>query len=122
MSYGLTVELLAEILPLGEELNTTAVRRQVRDVAERVEGELGDEQPHFIEGCQRDWNQLPRPDPPLTVGLDGGYVHARHPAVPDGGMVRGDRRQGPERRRGPQVLRVRHQRRHQVRSDGSSRR
>ena len=79
MSYGLTVELLAEILPLGVELNTTAVRRHVRNVAERLEGELGAEQPHFIEGCQRDWNQLPRPDPPLTVGLDGGYVHARSP-------------------------------------------
>jgi hypothetical protein len=79
MSYGLTVELLAEILPLGAELNTTAVRRWVRDVAERLDGELGEERPHFIEGCQRDWNQLPRPDPPLTVGLDGGYVHARHP-------------------------------------------
>lgn len=79
MSYGLTVELLAEILPLGVELNTTAVRRHVRNVAERLEGELGAEQPHFIEGCQRDWDQLPRPDPPLTVGLDGGYVPARHP-------------------------------------------
>jgi hypothetical protein len=79
ISYGLTVKLLAEILPLGADLNTTAVRRQVRSVAERLEGELGAEQPHFIEGCQRDWDQLPRPDPPLTVGLDGGYVHARHP-------------------------------------------
>src|SRR5262249_50129495 len=77
--YGLTVALLAEVLPLGVELNTTAVRRHVRNVAERLEGELGAEQPHFIEGCQRDWNQLPRPDPPLTVGLDGGYVHARSP-------------------------------------------
>ena len=79
MSYGLTVELLGEILPLSKELNTMAVRRQVRDVAERLEGELGAEQPHFIEGCQRDWDQLPRPGPPLTVGLDGGYVPARHP-------------------------------------------
>jgi hypothetical protein len=79
MSYGLTVELLAEILPLGEELAKTSVRRQVQRVAERAEGELGDEQSSFIEGCQRDWNQLPRPDPPLIVGLDGGYVHARHP-------------------------------------------
>jgi hypothetical protein len=33
MSYGLTVELLDEILPLGVELNTTAVHRHVRDVA-----------------------------------------------------------------------------------------
>jgi hypothetical protein len=79
VSYGLTVDLLGEILPLGAELNTTAVRRQVRTVAERSEGELGEERPHFIEGCQRDRDQLPRPDPPLTAGLDGGYVHARHP-------------------------------------------
>jgi hypothetical protein len=79
VSYGLTVELLAEILPLGEELAKTSVRRQVQRVAERTESELGDEQFSFIAGCQRDWDQLPRPDPPLTVGLDGGYVHACHP-------------------------------------------
>src|SRR6266508_1490285 len=36
-----------------------------------------DEQPFFIAGCQRDWDALPRPDGPLTVGIDGGYVHAR---------------------------------------------
>jgi hypothetical protein len=79
MSYGLTVELLAEILPLGAELAKTSVRRQVQCVAERAESELGDEQFSFIEGCQRDWNQLPRPDPPLIIGLNSGYVHARHP-------------------------------------------
>ena len=79
MSYGLTVDVLAELLPLGEELAQTSVRRQVHRVAERSEGELGPEQFSFIEGCQRDWNELPRPDPPLTVGLDGGYVHACHP-------------------------------------------
>jgi hypothetical protein len=35
------VELLAEILPLGEELAQTSVRRQVQRVAERTESELG---------------------------------------------------------------------------------
>jgi hypothetical protein len=30
----------------------------------------------FAEGCQLDWYALPRPNLPLTVGLDGGYVHA----------------------------------------------
>jgi hypothetical protein len=79
MSYGLTVDLLAEILPLGEDLNKTSVRRRVQRVAERTESELGAEQPSFIEGCQRDWDQLPRPDPPLIVGLDSGCVPARHP-------------------------------------------
>jgi hypothetical protein len=28
------------------------------------------------EGCQAEWDDLPRPDLPLTVGLDGGYVHS----------------------------------------------
>ena len=32
----------------------------------------------FIDGWQRDWEELPRPDLPLTVGLDGGYVHSAH--------------------------------------------
>ncbi len=77
MSYGLTVELLGEILPLGSQINTIGVRRRLQQVAERIESELGEEQPHFVEGCGRDWDQLPAPDPPFTVGLDGGYVHAK---------------------------------------------
>jgi hypothetical protein len=77
LSYGLTLDLLAEVLPLGQELNRTSIRRQVQRVAERAESELGAEQFAFIEGCQRDWDQLSRPEPPLTVGLDGGYVHAQ---------------------------------------------
>ena len=76
MSYGLTVAVLAEVLPIGDRINTTAVRRQVRKSAERMEGELGEERASFIEGRQRDWDKLPRPDPPLTVGLDGGVVHS----------------------------------------------
>jgi hypothetical protein len=32
----------------------------------------------FIEACQRDWNQLPPPDGPLTVGIDGGYIRGRN--------------------------------------------
>lgn len=53
------------------------VFRDVQKVAERIEHELGEERPTFIEGCPRDWEQLPEPEGPLTVGIDGGYVHAR---------------------------------------------
>ncbi len=67
--------MLEEVLPL--QANRATVYRHAQQVAERLEGELGDEQPFFIEGCQRDWDALPRPDGPLTVGIDGGYVHAR---------------------------------------------
>jgi hypothetical protein len=75
MSYGLTIKLLEEVLPL-DSLNTTSVRNHLQAFAQRCEDELGDEQTMFVEGCERDWEELPRPDLPLTVGIDGGYVHA----------------------------------------------
>ena len=75
MSYGLTVDLLEEVLPL--HASTTTVVRHTHEVAGKLETELGDEQVMFIEGCERDWEALPDPDEPLTVGIDGGYVHAR---------------------------------------------
>ncbi len=76
MSFNLAGRLLGEVLPLGRTLHGSAVRDQVNAVARRLEGELGPEQTIFAQGCQRDWEQLPRPDLPLTVGLDGGYVHS----------------------------------------------
>ena len=73
MSYGLTVDLLEEVLPL--HASATTVVRHTHEVAGKLETELGDEQVMFIEGCERDWEALPDPDEPLTVGMDGGYVH-----------------------------------------------
>jgi len=76
VSYGLSAGLLAEVLPLGRTLHATAVRRHVYAVGRRLDDELGPEQPFFVEGCPADWAELPRPDLPLTVSLDGGYVHS----------------------------------------------
>lgn len=42
-----------------------------------MESELGEEQVMFADGCLRDWAELPPPDGRMTVGLDGGYIHAR---------------------------------------------
>jgi len=75
VSYGVTIDLLEEVLPI--HVSQTSLIRQVQQVAARLEGELGDEQACFIDGCQRDWDRLSIPDGPLTVGIDGGYVHAR---------------------------------------------
>lgn len=75
VSYGLTVDLLEEVLPL--QANSKTIRRQVHQVAETLEAELGDEQVSFVEGNFLIWDQLPDATPPLTVGIDGGYVHAR---------------------------------------------
>ena len=75
-SYGISARLLAEVLPLGRRLHATAVRFHAQAVAQRLDDELGPEQHGFIEGCPAVWEELPRPDLPLVVALDGGYVHS----------------------------------------------
>ena len=86
MSYGLTAALLAECFPLDIPLSTAANADHVQQSADRLDAELGDEQEMpctggaaqvFIEGCPRNWDALPEPDPTLTVGIDGGYVRKR---------------------------------------------
>jgi hypothetical protein len=74
MSYGMTAKLLDDVLPMDDPLNAFTIRRHVWNVAERMERELGEEQSCFITGCQRDGHELPVPDGPLTVGIDGGYI------------------------------------------------
>jgi len=76
VSYGITADLLGELLPLGRRLHPAVVRRGIHAVADRLEGELGEERPSFVDTCQRDREELPRPDLPIVVGLDGGYVHS----------------------------------------------
>jgi hypothetical protein len=75
ISYGMTAKLLEEVFPLN--VRPSSVFNNVVKVSTRLEEELGDEKPVFIEGCQRDWDNLPMPGAPLTVALDGGYIHAR---------------------------------------------
>src|SRR5258708_584431 len=70
MSYGLTIDLLSDILPV--QISETSLRRQVNHLAERYEQELGDDQPTFIEGCPRQWEDLPIPTAPLPLGLERG--------------------------------------------------
>jgi hypothetical protein len=77
LSYGVTVKLLGDLMPMEHQLSTSTISRHVHQVAERLEGELGDEQSSFIEGCPDQWYKLPEPPAPLVVSLDGGYVHAR---------------------------------------------
>jgi hypothetical protein len=76
MSTGLSEKLLREVLPIGQALKAATIRNHVQGVAQRIDGELGAKQPFFIDGCELDWENLPRPDMSLTVGLDGGYVHS----------------------------------------------
>jgi hypothetical protein len=54
------------------------IRNHLFAVAERIEQELGEERPCLIEWNEEEWAQLPIPNGPLTVGLDGGFVRSRN--------------------------------------------
>ncbi len=99
MSYGLSAKVLAEVLPLGRVLHPSEVRRRTHAVAQRLDDELGPEQPQFIENAENGTagdgtadsgtadsgpgescpaENDPAESGPLIVGLDGGYVHRAH--------------------------------------------
>ncbi len=75
MSYGLTADILADVLPMQTSSQTVLLKTQ--KVAAKLEDELGEEQVMFAHGCIAEWEALPPPDGRLTVGLDGGYVRSR---------------------------------------------
>lgn len=77
--FHATSELLAEVLPLGQTLSTTSIRRKLHEVAERMEAQLGEERLMFLSA--EAGASLPDPTVPLTVGLDGGYVHSCEPGT-----------------------------------------
>ncbi|MGE5659575.1 MAG: ISKra4 family transposase [Actinomycetota bacterium] len=76
MSYGLSSQLLQELLPLEGKINATSIRNNIQALGQRLESELPEEAGILIEGCQKNWKELPRPDLPLVVGMDGGYVRS----------------------------------------------
>lgn len=67
---------IADVLPLDLAVSTAVLRGNVHKVAQRMEGELGEERFLFITPGDNEDPSLPDPGPPLTVGLDGGYVHS----------------------------------------------
>jgi hypothetical protein len=77
VSYGVTAELLHDVLPIDDALAPCTIREHVFKVAERLEQALGEEQWSFIDSCPAEWSRLPMPNGPLTVGIDGGYVRAQ---------------------------------------------
>ena len=74
VSYGLGLDALQDFLPLDLTLDVKTVRYDTLKVAKRLEAELGDEHPCFIDGSPSDWVLLLQPDGAFTVGIDGGYV------------------------------------------------
>jgi hypothetical protein len=76
-SYGSATRHLHDVFPLDQRHGAVTVRNHTLQAARRTEQALGPEQVVFAEGCQAEWDQLPMPDGPLAVGLDGGIVRAR---------------------------------------------
>jgi hypothetical protein len=76
VSYGLTLKLLEEVLPIGQDLSSRTIRRQVHQAAERLETELAQGPDSFLKALPPDENAPSTPATPLVVGLDGCYVHA----------------------------------------------
>jgi hypothetical protein len=76
VSYGMSIDLLKDVLPIAATASAATVRNHLHKVAKRRETELGDERHCFIEGCPADWEELPIPEGPIIVGIDGGYVRS----------------------------------------------
>ncbi len=74
VSYGMTIELLQDVLPIGATTNAETIRNHLHKMASRAEAELGQEQSCFIDGCPAMWKELPHPEGPIVVGIDGGFV------------------------------------------------
>ncbi|MGX5845400.1 ISKra4 family transposase, partial [Mesorhizobium sp. ArgA1] len=68
--------LLADVLPIDKAVNASTIRNDAMRVAVRLEAELGPEQAMFASGCQAEWNKMTIPGPPVTIGIDGGYVRS----------------------------------------------
>jgi len=95
--YRATSELLADVLPLDHAVSTAVLRGNVHKIAQRMEGELGEERFLFITPEENEEQTLPDPAPPLTVGLDGGYVHSCEQPNRQEGWFEGMRSWGGQR-------------------------
>jgi hypothetical protein len=76
MSYGLTLEILRDVFPIGDALGKEAIRNNVVRVARRLDAELGDE-PAAVQNEIIVEAPPPTITVPLMVGIDGGYVRGR---------------------------------------------
>ena len=70
--------MLGDVLPLGKPVAPERVRRHLHAVALCEEVTFGDKADDAMwSGCQRDLDELPLPDGPAYVGVDGGFVRDR---------------------------------------------
>lgn len=76
-SFGITADILKDVLPIDKRLSPDTIRRHLGRAAARMEAELVEERFSFIESSAVQRERLPNPEGPITVGIDGGYVRCR---------------------------------------------
>jgi hypothetical protein len=76
VSFGLTAQLLKEVLPVGSTANAGTIRRHLHKIAVRHEADLGSEQSVGLESDPD--NGQPLPQETVIVGIDGGYLRNWH--------------------------------------------
>ena len=76
VSFGMTAQLLKDVLPVGGTANAWTIRRHLHKVAARHEADLGSEQPVGLESGPD--NGQPLPQEAVIVGIDGGYLRNWH--------------------------------------------
>ncbi|GEO43390.1 hypothetical protein SAE02_75380 [Skermanella aerolata] len=70
VSYGMTADLLKDVLPIDSTADASTVRRHLHKVAARHDADLRDGQ---LRGLDAGKDQ-PLPQAAVVVGIDGGYV------------------------------------------------
>ena len=77
VSFGVTADLLKDVLPINERLSPDTIRRHLGRAAARMETELAEERFSFIKTSAYQREQFPNPEGSIIVGIDGGYVRSR---------------------------------------------
>jgi hypothetical protein len=74
VSFGMTADLLKDVLPIGSTADASTIRRHLHKVAARHDADLGNEPP----GGPNAGNGQSLPQAAVIVGIDGGYVRNWH--------------------------------------------
>ena len=76
-SYGSATKHLHDAFPLNHRHRAATMRNHTLQAAQRAEQSLGPERLQFLDDGAADPDELPLPDGPLAVGLDGGLIRGR---------------------------------------------
>src|SRR3954451_21984901 len=74
VSFGLTAQLLKDLLPIGSTANACTICRHLHKVAARHDADPGGEQLGSLAGGPAKGQPQPLPQVAVIVGIDGGYV------------------------------------------------